>query len=289
MNEKTLSFLKLMFNEGETICVSDSKFSTHSIPLENATNDNVTLVSPNPNVPIKIVGSDKLTMVALNPIKGFKKDDACYKFRNFLVELDYGNKAEQIKYLNTMGILYSAMVWSGSKSVHTLISLSEDLPNENIYRVFSKWILNIVSMADQNTFNPSRSIRIPGTIRPETGNMQELIEIKSRVNLKDLVAWLQKHPEARPTNGPLREKSDVTAFDKIRPWARKRLINGLDRRKGRSNQWFALAFEFCLSGYSLEDTITILGGFFTPDRDFKEKEWRTTIASAFKHVDKKTE
>ena len=287
MNEKTVSFLKLMFNDGETICVSDSKFSTHSIPLEYVINNNVTLVSPNPNVPIKIVGNDKLTMVALNPIKGFKKDDACYRFRNFLVELDYGNRVEQIKYLNTMGILYSAMVWSGSKSVHTLISLSEDLPNENVYRVFSKWILNIVSMADQNTFNPSRSIRMPEAIRPETGDSQELIEIRSRVNIKDLVAWLQKHPEARPINKPLREKSEDFDFQHLRPWVRKRLINGLDKRKGRSNQWYAIAYEFALSGYSEDDTIKFLGGYFVPDRDFKEKEWKTTIKSAFKTVDKK--
>ncbi len=287
MNEKTLSFLKLMFNEGETICVSDSKFSTHSIPLENVTNDNVTLVSPNPNVPIKIVGSDKLTMVALNPIKGFRKDDACYKFRNFLVELDYGNKAEQIKYLNTMGILYSAMVWSGSKSVHTLISLSEDLPNENIYRVLSKWILNIVTMADQNTFNPSRSIRIPGTIRPETGNMQELIEIKSRVNLKDLVAWLSKHMDAKPKVDVVREKSGDFNIEHVRPWVIKRLVNGLDKRKGRSNQWYAMAFELALSGCTLEVAVNFLGQYFTPERDFKRKEWLTTIQSAYKMVGRK--
>jgi len=288
MSPEGKSVLGLMFRQGERVCVSHNKFGYHSIPIENAVSDKVTLVSPNANVPVEYVHSDRLTLVSLNPSKGWRTDENCTSFRNFLVEIDIGTIDSQLAHIHAIGIPYSCVVFSGNRSAHTLISLSKDLPNEDVYRMFAQWILKAIPIADQKTFNPSRSIRIPGAYR-EPGKQQKLLEYKGPVDIQDLVAWLQKHPEARPVKGPLREKSGVTAFDKIRPWARKRLINGLDPRKGRSNQWFALAFEFCLSGYSIEDTITILGGFFSPDRDFKEKEWKTTIHSAFKHVDKKTE
>jgi len=39
-----------------------------------------------------------------------------------------------------------------------------------------------------------------------------------------------------------------------------------------------------LAGYSEDDTIDYLANYFTPDRTFREKEWKTSIKSAFKYI-----
>lgn len=284
MNDKSIAFLKFMFNEEDTICVSDSQFAYHSVPLTNILSGRTVLLSPNPTVPIKTIDSSQLIFSALNPIKGYRNDQNCYKFRNFLIEIDVSSKEEQINYIKKLGIPYSAMVWSGSKSTHTLISLSEDLPNESIYRMLYKWMLNIITLADQALGNPSRSIRLAGAIRPETGQKQELLELKEKITLNQLISWLNNYPEAKPKKQEKRPVSSEPDFTKIKLWVSDRLVNGLDPTKGRNRQWFAIAVEFGIAGYSEEDAIAILSKYFTPDKDFKEKEWLTTIESAFKFV-----
>lgn len=286
MDETGQKILSLMFRPGERVCVSHNKYGYHCVPVEMAVSDDVALVSPDADRPIERVHSDKLTLVCLNPSKSWRSDENCTAFRNILVEMDYGPLKQQLEHVKAIGLPYSAAIFSGNKSIHFLISLDRDFPDEDKYRLFAQWILKSIPLADQKTFNPSRSIRIPGSYR-EPGKKQRLIEYKGPVKMADLANWLMRHPDARPKKGPIREKSDDFAFEHLRPWVRKRLLNGLDKRKGRSNQWYAIAYEFCLAGYSESDTLRILGGFFEPDRDFKEKEWRTTINSAFKHVDKK--
>ena len=277
-----------MFNENETICLSDSQFSSHSVPLEEALSDTVTLISPNENVVQKTIGTDKLILVALNPIKGYRNDKNCYKFRNFLIELDTYERSLQIGYLKKLGIPYSAMVWSGSKSTHTLVSLSEDLPDEKTYRYLYQWMLNIASLSDQALGNPSRSIRCAGAIRPETGKEQELIELKERVSLETLMVWLNQYQHLRPV---AKEKRAISTgepnLDLLSPWARRMLVKGVDfDKRGRNQTWYALAMDLAKAGYSEDQAIEVLCARFTEERDFKEKELLNTIKSAFNRVSK---
>lgn len=286
MDDTGKKILNLMFRPFEKICVSPNKYGYHSVDLGSAMSDKVTLVSPNAERPIEYIHSDRLTLVALNPINGWRNDESCTAFRNILVEMDAGPARAQLEYIKSMKLPYSAAIWSGNKSIHFLISIDQDFPSEEVYRTFAMWILKALPMADQKTFNPSRSIRIPGSYR-EPGKKQRLIEYKGPVKLKDLAQWAMEHPEAMPVTKKVRPKSNFFDFDDLRPWVKIRLANGLDKRKSRNGQWYAIAFEFALSSYSYDDTIKILGGFFTPDRDFKEREWRTAIKSAFKTVNKK--
>lgn len=292
MNEQGKKLLSLMFRPGETVCVSHNKYGYHSIPLENAMgNSKVTLV-PTPDSCAKrdiewnedayeYADTNQLLLIALNPIKGFREDVNAYKFRNFLIEMDYGPLAQQMAYAKQIGLPYSAVVFSGNKSLHFLVSLDTDLPNENVYRVFSEWILNVMTLADQNTKNPSRSIRIPGVER-EPGKKQLLVDIKGPTKMADMVAWLNQFPDSKPK---LHEKREISAdpdISKVKDWVAKVLVNGITR--DRNKQWFTVACEFALAGYSEDDTIDKLGLYFVPDRDFKEREWKTAIHSAFKYI-----
>lgn len=284
MDKTGQELLKLMFRPGETVCVSHNKYGYHSVPLENALDGDTTLVSPNPDREIEKVSSDKLTLVALNPIKGWREDLNCTAFRNFLIEMDYGPLAEQMAYADKIGLPYSAVVFSGNKSLHFLISLDTDLPTEEVWRTMAEWTLAIASAADQNTKNPSRQIRIPGAFR-EPGKKQLLVKNKGATKLQDFAAWLALHPDAKPRPPEKREISGTADFSKLKPWVPQRLAKGIvGAKSGRNKEWFAIACEFALAGYSEDDTMDLLSEYFTPDRDFKEREWKTSIKSAFKYI-----
>lgn len=294
MHEDGIKLFNLMFTPGERVCVSHNKYGYHSIPLEEVlTKPQVTLVPTVNSCTERGIEwkpenfdkspTDKLTLVALNPIKSWREDVNCTAYRNFLVEMDYGPIEEQLDYIKTIGMPYSAAIFSGNKSLHFLISLDTDLPSENVYRHFSEWILNIATAADPNTKNPSRSIRIPGAYR-EPGKQQTLREYMGKTNLQDLVAWLSKKPECKPKIQEKRVPSGQWDFSKLKSWVPKRLANGLRTDQGRNKQWFTIACEFALSGYSEDDTMDMLADYFTPDRDFKEREWKTAIRSAFKYI-----
>lgn len=286
MDETGKKLLGLMFRDGETVCVSPNQFGCHGIPLENAKSGTVTLLPPNPEHPTRYCDSSELLLVALNPIKGQREDANCTAYRNFLVELDSGPIKEQKAYVKRMGMPYSAIVFSGNKSLHFLISLENDLSSEKEYRKISEWILAAMPMADQMTKNPSRSIRIPGAYR-EPGKKQILVEIKGPVKLSDLAIWLNRFPDAKPKARVKRTPSDTKDLTKLKPWVRRVLENGLDPSKGRNQSWYAIAYEFALTGASEGGTVDMLERYFTPDHDFKEKEWRAAIRSAFKSAYKR--
>ena len=285
MNEQAKLLLKLMFDEDDNICVSDSKFAYHSLNYENViSQEELPLVSSNNQIPIKYVKNDKIILVALNPIVGYRADAHCYKFKNFLLELDCSDLKSQKEYIERLGVPISACIYSGNKSLHFLISLNKSLPSEKVYRFFAEWLLNIATLCDSNCKNPSRSIRLPGNIRPDTGKMQTLEEIKGKVDIKDLVNWLKLHPESRPKHERKpRKMSEKPDFNQISGWVKEMLYSGI-KAPNRNKKWFSAAIEFALSGFGEDDTIEILSNYFEQDVDFKEREWKTTIKSAFKWV-----
>jgi len=296
LHETGQKLLNLMFRPGEDICVSHNKYAYHSLPLENAFKEQVTLVPTLESCQkrklewgpehFEKISSDKLTLVALNPIKGYRADEKVTAYRNFLIEMDNYELKAQIEYIKRLEMPYSAIVFSGSKSMHFLISLDTDLPSEKVWRMFAEWLLKIAALADQVTKNPSRGIRIPGGLREE--GRQRLVEFKGPVKLTDLTAFLQKHMEAQPKEPEKREVHKKFHFNGIRDWCLDLLENGLKEDRGRNNQWYAIAYEFALNGASEDETIEILGQYFTPERGFKEREWLVTIKSAFKHAYEET-
>jgi hypothetical protein len=284
MHESAIQLIKLLFRKGEGVCVSPNRFGHHSIPYENLFQEKVTLVSPNQDVPIETVDSSSLILSALNPISGFRRDANCTAYRNFLVEMDDFARTAQIEYLQRLGLVYSAMVWSGSKSVHTLISLSEDLPDESTYRMLYKWILSVVTLSDQALGNPSRSFRIPGAVR-DTGNIQELIEFRGPVKLEELKKWLSKYPCPSSARIEIREVSEHPDPYRLSPWVRKQLRDGIDfTKRGRNSVWFSISCDFATAGYSVEETMDYLSGHFTPEHDFSQREWESAIQSAQKYI-----
>ncbi len=279
------NLLKLMFNEGESVCVSSNKYPYHSVSLPQAMEGSLTLVPEDPENPTEYCNSSDLTMVAINPIIGFRKDNTVTKFRTFLWEIDTGSIEEQLGYLKHLKIPLSSQVFSGSKSIHALTILDKDLPDEKTYRDLYKWALNILTMCDQNCKNPSRSTRIPGAYR-EPGKQQQAISLGNRVPLSEFIAWLNRYPHLRPIAKPKKVIIPGQAdFSRLSRWAQVMLKEGITFKNGRNKTYFALAYDFALAGFSIEVATEELLRRFTEEHDFKEKELMTAINSAFKTVE----
>jgi hypothetical protein len=289
VRKETKDFLNLFFNEGETICVSNSKYGYHSINQEDL-NDDFTLISPNKDIkPFKISEYD-INLMALNPVKGFRQDDNVTAFRSFLVEVDGLSLPEQRSYIDKMEMPFSACVFSGSKSLHFGIVLDKDLESIENYKFIAEWILNIMSKADQLTKNPTRSIRFPNNKRVETGNIQRLIWLKERIKKEDLYIWLNKHPDKKPKPKIIDREYDVKLaggnLTSLPVWLLAELHNGIDfsKRGGRQNTWFKLGIEFCKAGFTLDQAAAELDKFYQEERDFNRNEWYNSIRNGFNQV-----
>jgi hypothetical protein len=283
--EDLKAILDLMFSPNETVCISDSKYATHAIPISSILGGEVVLVSPNAKVPTKIVSVRKLTHLALNPIKGFRKDSTCTAFRTFLWECDLGSAKSQWDYVRKLEIPYSAAVFSGNKSIHFVTVLDQDI-DEKTYRLLFKWANAIGTLFDDQCGNPSRCVRVPGNVRPETGKVQKLIEIKEKVKLDDFMAWLNRYPDLRPKEQE-EIKKDLTGekdYDRLSRWATNQLKYGIDLSSGRNKAWFSLGCDLAKSGYSEDEAVEILEQYFQEEHDFKHREFLSAIKSGFGHM-----
>lgn len=269
MREVTKQFLNLFFNPGEEICFSANEYAYPSEPQENLNEDNTVLV-------------------AINPIKGKRRDECVTYFRSFMVECDDMPIAQQMEYIKRTGFPFSYCCYSGGKSLHFGLVLNHEIPSEHIYRYTYQWILNILTEADQKTKNPSRSIRFPGVIRPETGKEQKLVHMGNRISLDTLSVWLNKHPDKAPKVLSKKPRNKgAPRVDGIKPWAKGALKEGVHNMDGSRNQtWMALGCEMALNGFSLDQTFYYLSSYFEEQSDFREREWQTAVKSGWHYADK---
>lgn len=281
MNENGEKLLNLLFNEGEEVCVSPDEFGYMSIPLSEIFMGGFTL-SPQTEkqVPRNCSPSD-IVLVAINPIKGPRKDETVTAYRTFMVELDTGDLGEQYEYVKSKNMPYSACVFSGGKSLHYAITLDQDLPSYKIWRFYAEWILRVMERADQQTKNPSRGIRMAGNLR--NGNEMRLIDMKTRIPLDQLKNWLSGYSGLMPVE---RERPVIITqepnLDILPEWVKTELTTGIDVSKGRNNRWFAIGYECGLHGWDEDATLDALGYFFSEESSFGRKEWSSAVKQGVK-------
>lgn len=288
MKETTRQMLALFFNAGESVCISPGKYGYHSInPLD--IDGEMCLVSPKDDIKPDIVKEGDIALIAINPIKGFRRDSNVTAFRSFLVEMDEGDLITQKAYIDSLKMPYSVCIFSGNKSLHYGIVLSKDLVNIDVWRLACNWILNVVSKADQQTKNPSRSIRFPEHQRQNGKKLkQTIVDIKTRVTQDELFAWLNNWPDLKP-EPEIEEKSydpnNVPDIGKMPKW----FLETLERLKdggqsGRNNTWFSLACKMAAHNFTLDEMISYLEQFFMEEDDFKRNEWLVCIKSGYKRM-----
>lgn len=277
------ALLNLMFEPEDEISVSDCTGGYHSMPQSTVLSGEAPLVSPKEK-PIRKVKTERLTMLCLNAVKGWRRDDNITSCRTFLWEIDIGSLSSQREYFKALGIPYSAAIYSGNKSIHNITVLDQSIDIKT-YRLLFKWTNAIGTLFDDQCGNPSRSVRIPGVIRPDTGKEQKLIEIKGRVKLEDFMAWLNKYPHLRPKE---REERKVLTgekdYDNLSPWCRSQFKDGIDFSSGRNKAWFSLGCDLAKSGYGEDEAVEILEQYFLEEHDFKHREFMSAIKSAYTYM-----
>jgi len=301
MTEKQEKFLNLLMDEGETFCVAHNPYGYHSISRKDLNKPEFLLTPPEPSPEQLAEGKylkpenitlDMINMLAINPISGWRDDRSVTSLRNFLVEIDDGPLKEQKEYMDKTGLPYSACVFSGGKSLHFAVCLDVPLPNIEAYKMISRWILAIVTRADQQTINPSRSIRFPGNKRRVYGKKvvpfeerrdQKLLICRERITQKELFNWLSKHKDKKPKIN-VRKKTISTnaSLKSLSKWAKGEIKDGVPARDGRNKTWFALGYDFCLAGFEINDTYSILEAYFAEEHDFTRREWEYTINRGYK-------
>lgn len=213
-------------------------------------------------------------------------DDNVVSFRNILIEMDKMEIEEQRAYISKIGLPYSTAVFSGSKSIHFVISLTTPVPDRRAYDSLVKRVYKAVGFnkLDRTCKNPSRLSRMPRHVRADTGQMQELLRVQGRVDNRELENWLILHgappePEVvwEDINVFSRPKKD---FSSLLPATRNFIMNGKSTERGAWNiSLFKAAADFCRTGYSQEEAIDELLAI----TGFLDKTDEKTINSAYRN------
>jgi hypothetical protein len=161
-------FASTLFEPGEWTCFTTSPFGVDTTSVEE-------MISGQPTA--------YFTINALRP-GSRRSDNNVVSFRNFLVECDDGPLKEQHDYIKFLNVPYSTLMFSGSKSLHYIISLTEPLPNKAMYAATAKRIHKVIEKCDHMTKNPSRLSRWPGHFRADKQQLQHLLEVNRRNHLR---------------------------------------------------------------------------------------------------------
>lgn len=265
--------LETLFNPGETIYATPDKFASSKNP-------DGTWKSYRPSIEQFEIDENETRFLSINPLKGETRNDKLVTaFRSFMFEIDSLTIKEQMKLVMDRNIPYSLCVFSGGKSLHFIITLTEDLPNLQIYKFYAEWLLKTIPEADQNTKNPSRGMRFPGVIRPDTGKKQVLVKHQGRINTEKFIQYLSQFPDKMPVKKQTslddsRPINDVSAMAK---WVKKGLIEGFDFSKGRNQTWFAIGWEYGKCNIDLESTYKSLESRYIEESTFPRSEWELVI------------
>lgn len=265
-------FYSLLFDPGQFTCFGKTHKSTR-----------VTKIIPHGRDPF-------FTINALHPTRDLHPTEAYHAadrprradhnvvcLRNILIEMDSGSLDQQMAEIADSRIPWSTCVYSGGKSLHFLISLVAPLEDRLAYarlvkRMYAALAASEVALDPANK-NPSRFSRAPGVIRPDTGRVQELREVRARVENAALEAWVNARvPEVAPSRLLPIEKRIYASTQQF-------LARGAP-----PGQWntslFRAACNLFENGYLLEDAISRFGAItgVLDDRDL------ATIRSAHTRV-----
>lgn len=259
-------FIEALFNQDEYTCFSDSPKGIRLWPA------------------IAAAGNVYDIFFAINPMDQSKTraDSSVIQYRNILIEMDKIPLDKQEEHIKEIRMPYTTAVFSGSKSIHYIISLESELQDEQEYRALVKRVYKAVGddIVDQSNKNPSRFSRFPGSFRPTTGKLQQLLFVGPRVPNLSLESWLESRgapkeelwenltPEPRSTfKNPGRLYSATKNFLMF----------------GATENWnmrlFKASADLCRCGYTEDESIEVLKKI-TGHLDFSDMK---TINSAFKN------
>lgn len=252
----TEKYLTALFRPGEEVVYSRRAFAQRSMSLEAA---------------LKI--QPPLNFVAVNPIKGHKQDSNVTAHRNFLIEFDKVPLERQMKLLVGHEVPYNTLTFSGGKSYHAVISLTESVTDVLYAEIFE--LIEAVffdprrneQLIDTAVRAPSNYTRVAGAERD--GVIQELVDIQRAVSLDELMSWfaiyqdkIDRWMEAKQEmlaraqrELEERQKSGLTGLDLVADQTLAWLEGRAQTKGSRHNRLIAAACELADCGVSYEEAL----------------------------------
>lgn len=142
--------------------------------------------------PLEIVKSQRAPRWAcVNPLKKgtTRATKNISEFRNFVIEFDDIPIEHQTTLVSRMGLPFSTAVYSGNKSIHFVIALTEAV-TQGKYAELATHLKYAVRNCDKACLEPARLTRCPHDDQPQ------LIDY-GPVEIAELEAWLAKYPMPR--------------------------------------------------------------------------------------------
>jgi len=215
-------FYKILFDEEDFTCFAKTNFDTqryhHSAPI-----------------------SESAQWFSLNPLNGTRCDANVTKHRNILVEFDSISIEMQKLTMRCLEVPWSTCVFSGSKSLHFIISL-ETVVSREVYDSLVRRTIKVIDGMDHSVKNPSRLTRCPNSINKKTGSIQHLLKVKSRISNQEFEKWLCSNgafPELTEEqksllNPPVFKRKDISfSVEKSFKQAHSRVLEG-KRSQGKA-------------------------------------------------------
>lgn len=115
-------------------------------------------------------------------------------FRNFAIEFDDDTLSEQKRKLGIAKPPISAVIFSGSKSLHTPIALEEGVTEDEysaIFEAIKQTLLKFDLKLDKQCKNPNRLTRAPFQLRHDNRVEQTLLGSRKRVPNQNLFDWFE--------------------------------------------------------------------------------------------------
>jgi hypothetical protein len=145
--------------------------------------------------------------------------------KNFLMEFDEGSLEDQtaaILKLESAGLNVASAVFSGSKSVHLILSMAESLNYD--YR--QTWIALAAEVRSLTGLNPdaackneARLSRLAGAVRADTGLEQSLLHTGGFITNAKIAELIAKHKVnvsiKKGVRTPINPDLDITDFENI--------------------------------------------------------------------------
>lgn len=146
----------------------------------------------------QVLEEEPLELIGINPLAKRPRSTAnVSEFRNLVFEFDGISLPEQAELIKSRGVPFSTLVFSGGKSLHATIALTECLGSVETYKQVHKLIRYVLWQSDPTSCNPDRLCRMAGAKRFDKGGVvQELIDCRERVEKTTLFRWLgrfEKH------------------------------------------------------------------------------------------------
>lgn len=258
----TARYFETLFDPGELICAGD--LYTQAL------------------MPVSQTSAAPFTaeFVCINPLRDRRLDANVTCHRNLVIENDLVSVDEQLRQMDALALPHTTAVFSGSKSVHFVISLREPCTSRVEYdqlvtRLYRALQYSSSLRPDTKCKNPSRFTRFPGHVRPSTGREQQLLYVRDRISHQDLEAWLAVHSpnNEAPAEVAQRIRQATAGWTPVlRGNTKNLLMFGAGHMSGadRHTAIVAAAFDLCDCGYDELEVIEMLADaptVLSPSRD----------------------